>query len=512
MGETSKPNGSIGIALETAVFICGAVVMIYEINGSRILAPFIGTSTYIWTSLIGVILASLSLGYWYGGKLADKSPRVSVLASVIFIAGGLVSITILTKEVVLASVAAMSTGLEVKAVLSSLFLFAPASVALGFVLPYAAKLRISSLSDSGKTVGRLYALSTIGSIAGTFLAGFFLLPFVGSARTLYLLAIALFVTSLTLAPFAFNRIKVAAITLFLTGVAFNEAVAIFQFRFNSFQAIDTEYARLSLFQTSDPRTGKPVLALTNDPYFTQSAMFLDSDELVFDYNRFFHLVRYFNRGFRHSLMIGGAAYSFPRDYLNAYPNATIDVVEIDPKMTQLAREHFRLRDDPRLKIFHEDARVFLNRASEGQYDVIMMDAFGTLFSIPYHLSTVEAARHLRRMLKDDGVLMINSGAALSGPGSRFLQAEINTLKQVFDDVRVFKVKREYGVEELQNVMVIARKSTVPVQTESEPSLAAMLSHEYVMPSSDIPPLTDELAPVEYYNSFGLNTHARARAQ
>jgi len=512
MDETSKPTGRVGIALETTVFICGAVVMIYEINGSRILAPFIGTSTYIWTSLIGVILASLSLGYWYGGKLADRSPKVSVLASVIFIAGALVSVTILAKEVVLGSVAAMNTGLEVKAVLSSLFLFAPASVALGFVLPYAAKLRISSLSDSGKTVGRLYALSTIGSIAGTFVAGFLLIPFVGSTRTLYLLAISLFVTSVFLAPFSFNRVKIAAITLFLTGVAFNETVALLQFRFNSFQAIDTGYAHLSLFETIDSRTGKPILALTNDPYFTQSAMFLDSDELVFDYNRFFHLVRYFNPGFKHSLMIGGAAYSFPRDYLNAYPDATIDVVEIDPKMTQIAREHFRLRDDPRLKIFHEDARVFLNRASEGQYDAIMMDAFGTLFSIPYHLTTLEAARHLRRILKDDGVLMMNAGVALSGPASRFLQAEINTLKQVFDDVRVFKVKSEYGDEELQNVMIVARKSAAPLEAAAETQLAEMLSHEYVMPSSVATPLTDELAPVEYYNSFGLNTHARTRAQ
>src|SRR6187402_3349892 len=92
--------------IELTVFVCGALVMVFEIIGSRILSPFIGTSTYIWTSLIGVILASLSLGYWFGGKLADRSPRVSVLASVIFIAGGLVSITILIKEVVLGSIAA----------------------------------------------------------------------------------------------------------------------------------------------------------------------------------------------------------------------------------------------------------------------------------------------------------------------------------------------------------------------------------------------------------------------
>jgi len=510
MQNKAKATGRVGIVLETAVFVCGAVVMIYEINGSRILAPFIGTSTYIWTSLIGVILASLSLGYWYGGKIADKRPRISILASFIFLAGGLVSVTILTKEIVLGSVAGMNVGLEIKSLLASIFLFAPASVVLGFVLPYASKLRLSSLDDSGKTVGRLYALSTIGSILGTFAAGFLLIPFVGSSRTLYILAVALFITSVLLVPFTLDRIKIMALTLFLMGVVFSEVVAVIQWRHNSFQSIDTEYARLNLFQSVDRRTGRPIQALSNDPYFTQSAMFLDGDELVFDYNKFFHLIRYFNPDFTHSLMIGGAAYSFPRDYLTAYPGATIDVVEIDPRMTEIAKELFRLQDDPRLSIFHADARVFINSAPAGQYDAIMMDAFGTLFSIPHQLTTVEAARQLRRVLKNDGVLMINAGAALTGPGSRFLQAEINTLKTVFEDVRVFKVRNEYGDEELQNLMIVARKSDGEILKIADPQVAAMLGNEYSVPVGDIPPLTDDLAPVEYYNSYALNLRSRSQ--
>ena len=512
MGDTPRSQIRVGIALETTVFICGAVVMIYEINGSRILAPFIGTSTYIWTSLIGVILASLSLGYWYGGKLADKRPKVSILATAVFLAGGLISVTILTKEVILSSVAAMNTGLEVKALLSSVFLFAPASVALGFVLPYAVKLRLSSLADSGKTVGRIYAWSTIGSILGTFAAGFFLIPFVGSTRTLYILAGALFVTGLFLAPFAFDRVKVAAITLLLAGVAFTELTTALRWQYNSFEAIDTQYARLNLFKTVHPRTGRQIQALTNDPYFTQSAMFLDSDELVFDYNRFFHLVRHFNPDFKHSLMIGGAGYSFPRDYLKTYPSATIDVVEIDPMMTKIAREHFRLSDDRRLNIFHEDARIFMGRTPDGQYDAIMMDAFGSLFSIPHHLTTLEAIRHLHRSLKDDGILMINAGAALTGPASRFLQALINTLNPSFEDVRVFKVRNEYGDEKLQNVMIIAARKPISGTLSADPQIAEMLRHEYAMPHSEITPLTDDLAPVEYYNSFALNIHSRAGGQ
>src|SRR5829696_3558391 len=165
--------------LELTVFVCGAVVMVYEIIGSRIVSPFIGTSTYVWTSLIGVILASLSVGYWIGGRIADKRPDVKILALVIFFAGGLVSLTILIKDMILAAVASAPTGLGIKSVVAAALLFGPASVALGFVSPYAIRLKMHSVSDSGGTVGRLYALSTIGSIAGTFAAGFLLIPFVG---------------------------------------------------------------------------------------------------------------------------------------------------------------------------------------------------------------------------------------------------------------------------------------------------------------------------------------------
>ena len=186
--------------LEITVFVCGALVMIYEIIGSRLLSPYLGASTYVWTSLIGVILGALSLGYWLGGKLADKKPDVKILASVIFLAGGLVALTILLKDLILAFIAESSAILEIKSLIAAILLFAPASILLGFVTPYAVKLKISSLEDTGKTVGRLYALSTVGSILGTFSAGFFLIPFVGSEKTLYLIGAILIGVSILLVP------------------------------------------------------------------------------------------------------------------------------------------------------------------------------------------------------------------------------------------------------------------------------------------------------------------------
>lgn len=499
--------------LEVTVFVCGAVVMVYEIIGSRIVSPFIGTSTYVWTSLIGVILASLSLGYWIGGRLADKKPDVKILAFVIFLAGGLVSLTVLIKDVILTAVASAPTGLELKSLLAAVLLFAPASVALGFVTPYAIRLKMRSVTDSGATVGRLYALSTIGSIAGTFAAGFFLIPFVGSNRTLYLIAASLIVISFLLAPFAFSRASFAILTVFVFGVLGSELTAFYQLRTKGLHDVDTEYSRVQIFRGTEAKTGRPLRAMATDPYFVQSIIYLDGDDLFAKYNRYYHLLRYLRPGFSSSLMIGGAGYTFPQNYLRTYPNASIDVVEIDPAMTAIAHEYFRLEDNPRLKIIHDDGRVFLNRAETGKYNAVLMDAFGSLFSVPYQLTTVEAVRNISRVLDDEGVVIFNLGSAIRGHSNLLLQAELATYHSVFSTVQLFKVNNDNTDEQTQNLIIVACKSqclvdrTDAVQPDDE--IAGLLSHRYTADLPlEVPVLTDDLAPVEYYNSFAQNLYHR----
>lgn len=497
--------------LELAVFVCGAVVMIYEIIGSRVVSPFIGPSTYVWTSLIGVILASLSLGYWLGGRIADKRPDIKILALVIFLAGGLVSLTILVKDVILATVASAPTGLEIKSLLAAVLLFAPASIALGFVTPFAIRLKMRSVTDSGRTVGRLYALSTIGSIAGTFAAGFFLIPFVGTNRTLYLIAASLIVVSLSLAPFAFTRTTFAGLALLVLGITGNELTRYYQLRAKGLRDVDTEYSRIQIFPATDAKTGRRIRAMATDPYFVQSIIYLDGDELFAKYTRFYHLLRHLRPDFQHTLMIGGAGYSFPQDYLRTYRNASIDVVEIDPKMTEIAREYFRLTDDPRLNIFHEDGRVFLNRTEPGIYDAVLMDAFGSLFSVPYQLTTIEAVRHLSRVLDDKGVAVFNLGSAIRGDNNRFLQAELATYKTVFPNVHLFKVNEDYDDQQTQNLIIVACKAECMAGSAdvSDDEISRLLSHHYTAEISlETPVLTDDLAPVEYYNSFAQNAQGR----
>ena len=502
MSETPKRQG----ILDIIVFVCGAVVMTYEITGSRVLSPFLGASTYVWTSLIGVILGSLSLGYWLGGRIADRKPDLKILASVIFIAGGLISLTVLIKEVALSFVASAPVGVELRSLIASLLLFAPASICLGFVTPYTVKLRMLSLADAGKTVGRLYALSTVGSIVGTFAAGFFLIPFVGSVRTLYALSAILIGLSILLVPFTISRTGIAVIVVFIFSIISNEAGVLILSRANGLHDMDTEYSRVQVFETIEPKSGKPILALATDPYFTQSAMFLDSDEPAFEYSRYYHLARHFKSDFRDTLVIGGAGYSVPKDFLRRYENVKIDVVEIDPQMTAIARKYFKLKDDPRLTIFHEDGRTFLRRTETAKYDVIMMDAFGSLFSVPYQLTTVEALREMHRNLRDDGVVIFNLGSSITGDASYFLQAELATYRSVFPNVYVFKINSDYEDSRVQNLLIVASTSNTDTDLKSaDPEIESLLKHHYPGEISTIVPiLTDDLAPVEYYNSLAQN--------
>ncbi len=495
--------------LEIAVFICGALVMIYEIIGSRLLSPYLGASTYVWTSLIGVILAALSLGYWLGGRLADKKPDIKILAFVIFLAGGTVSLTILLKDLILVFIAASSLILEIKSLFAAILLFAPASVLLGFVTPYAVKLKMSSLADTGKTVGRLYALSTVGSILGTFSAGFFLIPFVGSEKTLYLIGASLIGLSILLVPFAIKPFNLMILILFVFGIGVNEFRSYYLFKTSELHDIDTEYSRVQIFRTKD-NNGKTIRAMAIDPYFIQSAIFPDSDELVYDYARYYHLIRHFKPDFQNTLMIGGAGYTFPKDYLKKYPSAKMDVVEIDPQMTEIAKKYFRLEESPRLNIIHQDGRVFLNQAESNKYDAVLMDAFGSLFSVPFQLTTIEAVEQINRILKDDGIVIFNLGGAINGDASKFLQAEYKTYAQIFPQVYLFKVNADYTDEQLQNLIIVASKSKNSASFESNNAeISNLLEHLYKeSPAASENILTDDLAPVEHYNSFAQSIYKK----
>lgn len=184
--------------LEIVAFFCGAVVMAFEIVGSRMLGPYVGTSMFAWTSIIGVILLSLSIGYFWGGRIADMRPRADILSLFIFISALFIIITLVVKESVLEILLGSIDNIHIVSVIASLVLFAIPSILLGMVSPFAVRIKMKSLEKSGSTVGNLYAISTVGSIVGVFLAGFLLIPTFKITNILMLLAIVLISVSIFL--------------------------------------------------------------------------------------------------------------------------------------------------------------------------------------------------------------------------------------------------------------------------------------------------------------------------
>lgn len=481
--------------LELIVFVSGAVVMILELVGSRIVAPFLGTSLPVWTALIGIVLGSLSLGYFLGGRAADKRADNLILAKLLFGAGLLIGALAFIDELVLLWVQLSVGDLRVKALIASFILLAPASVILGTVSPYAIRLRINNVATSGATVGTLYALSTVGSIVGTFLAGFFLISYLGTFKIIVSLSLVMVFLSLLADYKNLLWARIAAIIfilLVLSGSVSAEKLS----EQRGFIDVDTDYSRVWILDDLDHSTGQMVRRLVVNGE-NDSAMFIDSKDLVYDYTKFYRLVGHFRPDTSQALMVGGGAYSYPKDYLGMFSGAEMDVVEIDPGITRIAEQYFGLAEDPRMNIVHEDGRTFLNRTDK-TYDVIFLDAYRS-FSVPFHLTTREAVGRIYERLDDNGVVLANIISSVTGERGKFLRAQYRTFKETFPYVYVFTTNKDGSM--MQNIMLVAAKSAPGGLTNKNRELQGYLDQLWKEPiASDIPVLTDDYAPVEWYMS------------
>lgn len=483
-------------SLEVIVFVAGAAVMVLELVGSRLVAPYFGTSLFVWTSLIGVVLGFLSVGYWLGGRLADRRPDYGTFSLVLLAAGALTAAVAVVGDLVLVVLQAKISDVRVGAVVASSALFGAPALLCGMVSPYAAKLKLSDVGRAGATVGALYALSTLGSIAGTFLCGFVLISRFTTSGILFAVAAALAALSVITAAKKWSMVKALLLLAFLSGAFAAESFGSTPGA-GGFFDINTPYNRVWVFDGySTKNNARMRIMQINDE--ASSAMFIESDDLVHDYTKYYRLARHFHPGLKKALMIGGAGYSYPKAFLAEYPDATLDVVEIDPKLTEIAERHFRLKPDPRLKILHEDGRTFLNRDGE-KYDVVYGDAFRSL-SVPFHLISREAVARIHARLSDDGVFLVNLFSAVDGEKGRLLRAVLVTLKSVFPRVHLYAVGDPEDGGKVQNLMVVALKGNKhPRPYSTDPELNGYLFKVWIKPiAEDLPILTDAHAPVEEY--------------
>ena len=357
-------------------------------------------------------------------------------------------------------------NLYLAAVAAALGIFALPAFFFGMITPYVIRLRIADVDTAGATVGRLYALSTAGSILGTFLGGFVLISFFGSTAILWGVALCMLLLSLCNAPARprprFLLLALCALLAWQDGL-YGQWLA----EKGGVRLVESPYNSIRIMEGVDrAQDGRTVRLMATDPGYSQSGMLLDApDELYFDYTRFYALGPRHVPGARKVLMLGGGGYSVPKWLLSGKSGLDaarlrLTVVELDPAMTATSRRWFGLRDDPRLTVRHEDARAFLNRRNE-RYDLVFVDVFNSHYSVPFQMGTVEAAQGLRRAVAPVGALLMNVISAVEGPDGRLFGQWHHALAAAFAEVRVYCVGRPDRPGEVQNLMLLAFPEAVP---------------------------------------------------
>ena len=254
---------------------------------------------------------------------------------------------------------------------------------------------------------------------------------------------------------------------------------------------DSQYSRIWVTNVKNQKENYKTLQVDMG---LESYLDTNSNEMGAEYLKFYDLFDYYNKNAKNTLLIGGAAYTYPIHYLNKYSDKNIDVVEIDDKMTKIAEEEFGLNlNDDRIKVYSQDGRSFFNY-SKNKYDTILIDAFKGL-NAPFELTTYEALENAKTLLNDDGLVITNIISGIEGNEADFLKYEYATYKAVFDDVKVFKVKEIRTPEETQNLILVGIKGNLNIDDERKNEYSYLLDRELTGIESDKKIVTDDFAPI-----------------
>ncbi len=428
--------------LYVLVFISGMTSLALEMCASRLLGAYFGTSLYIWGVLIGLILIYLTLGYFLGGRLADRHPSASMLCIVTATAAFFTSLlTFISPGILAWSITGMqqiSVSIFVSSLVGTMLLFAVPVTLLGMVSPFAIRLMTRDISSSGRESGSLYAISTCGSILGAFLPVLWLIPTFGVQRTLLIFGALLFAVSLwSLRP----RLLRPAFMLFLLTLILPLAPLK--------NIPDLIYHQESLYnyiQVTQLPDGTRQLIL-NEGDAIHSIYYPNPKHVLTGwYWDYFLAAPYFNVGFTpnqlHSVaIIGLAGGTIAHQFTQVYGPVHIDGVEIDPAIVAVGRKYFGM-NEPNLHVHIQDGRTYLE-LTHNKYNVVAIDAFEQPY-IPFQLTTKEFFALIRSHLTANGVVALNTGHTATD--YRLVQAFVNTMSQVFPSVYVFNVPGTFNTE------------------------------------------------------------------
>ncbi|MHB8483827.1 MAG: fused MFS/spermidine synthase [Nitrospiria bacterium] len=471
------------VLLLMTVFICGMIVLVLEVLGSRILGPYFGISLFIWTSLITITLISLSLGYWIGGIISDRYQTEDLFYFLILGAGFLVMfIPIIQKPV---SLSMTFLGPRFGSLLTAFILFTLPLTLLGIVAPFSLKLSLKRIDQAGKIAGNLYALSTLGGILGTLMVGFWFIPNVGLRNIFFILSITLSV----LPAVHFIRRKNVYLIAGSIGVMMMNLFLIYYFSkasrsgeilyksesfYGQLKVLDRDHLHLLMVDGAVQTAYQTDLHRSNAPYTGLIEEILS---------------RYRSQTGNKTLegvVIGLGGGIIPEAELKA--GDLIDIVELDPRMPQVARQYFEFHPE-KFNLILKDARHFLN-TSQKKYDYIILDVFAGESS-PFYLLSRECFDEVRRGLKDGGILIMNTIGIFAGEGSGFTHSIYKTLHRSFLYQKVFSTSAR---DNFTNYIMVASGRPLSALTSSSERLA--LQEVHLTGETGIL-LSDNYNPVDY---------------
>ena len=487
---TAVPVASVSRRrLGVVVFTAGAGTLATEIAASRLLAPYFGSSTVVWANIIGLILVYLSVGYWIGGKVADRRPEPRLLGWIVLVAALVIAVLPFVARPVLALTVqgrdTISVGAVVGSFFAALLLFAVPVTLLGAVSPFAVRLALDDVSEAGAVAGRLYALSTMGSIVGTFVSALVAIPLIGTHRTM-LGAAALLV--LAAALMLGSRWQI--LTVGMAALLFVPAETI---KATSGLVYETEsaYQYIQVLQRPD---GSRVLRL-NEGIVNHSVWRPDTVLTGGEWDMFLVVPPLLDQPPERMLVIGNAGGTTARAFGELYPDVEIDGVEIDPKVTEVGRRYFGLGDNPRLHVATADGRPYL-AGTDQRYDIIAVDAYHQPY-IPFYLATEEFFRLVRDHLAPGGAVALNVAAV---PGDERLSDALGTTM-----LTQFPSVWRWGALEFNQLLLAFPEQMSQAELESRVA-AISPAAESLVPEFRArlnpmdrtgEPLTDDRAPVEW---------------
>ena len=490
------------------VFLASALLLVLEIVAGRLLAPYIGVSLYTWTSIIGVILAGLSLGHWIGGKLADRGAG-HLTAGIVLLACSATTLCVLPLLLLVGGVIQNSgLGLLSASFYYVLALFFTPAAAIGILSPLLTTLALGIDGRTGSVVGRMHALSAVGSITGTFITGYWLVQWIGTRAIVVSVAILFFLMAI---PFLVRQRRGGATLWIALGIVCT--LTLFTHWRDGFTSpCDVESSYYCLRAVDETSTSGVVHARSmiidhmmhstnsrNDPALIWTPYAQAMDTLIES--------RFEQPGKLTYLFGGGGAYTLPRALRHKYPEASITVSEIDPAVTAMARSHLFLETTD-LEILHGDLRYALRSGDADRYDVVVTDVFHDI-GIPWHLTTREFNRLVARALKPGGIYLMNVIDVF--PENRLLQSVVSTLQIQFDHIGVW-IERPPDEETRLTFVIAASNQAMPggqLSSRYGPQRTWFEIGDFVRSQAgqnEVPLLTDNYAPVERLLEKMLVTH------